>query len=81
MARTAPLMARPSRINTKKKYKRRSRRKYQKEALKTEICCSSYRTDLQGTHVELLAEGGLYAHVYETQFGQKLEVLAGEPAP
>jgi len=31
--------------------------------------------------MELLAEGGLYAHLYETQFGQKLEVLAGEPAP
>ncbi len=27
----------------------------------------------QGTHVELLARAGLYAHLYETQFGQKPE--------
>jgi ATP-binding cassette subfamily B protein len=33
----------------------------------------------QGTHVELLARGGLYAHLYETQFGQKLESPASVP--
>jgi ATP-binding cassette subfamily B protein len=25
----------------------------------------------QGTHAELLERGGLYAHLYETQFGQE----------
>jgi ATP-binding cassette subfamily B protein len=32
----------------------------------------------QGTHLELLAQGGLYAHLYETQFGQKVKSPASE---
>jgi ATP-binding cassette subfamily B protein len=32
----------------------------------------------QGTHAELLARAGLYAHLYETQFGQKVEATAPE---
>lgn len=30
----------------------------------------------QGTHIELLARGGLYAHLYETQFSKKSEAPA-----
>jgi len=34
----------------------------------------------QGTHAELLAQAGLYAHLYETQFGAKPETLT-VPSP
>ncbi len=34
----------------------------------------------QGTHVELLARGGLYAHLYETQFGQTVESSVSDPS-
>jgi len=34
----------------------------------------------QGTHAELLAEGGLYADLYNTQFrGSELSVIEGQP--
>jgi ATP-binding cassette subfamily B protein len=34
----------------------------------------------QGTHAELLAQGGLYAHLYETQFGQEPESVTADPS-
>jgi len=34
----------------------------------------------QGTHVQLLARGGLYAHLYETQFGQQPESPPSDPS-
>ena len=34
----------------------------------------------QGTHVELLPRAGLYAHLYETQFGQKPESPTSDPS-
>jgi ATP-binding cassette subfamily B protein len=34
----------------------------------------------QGTHAELLARGGLYAHLYDTQFGQEPESVLADPA-
>ncbi|HEM61670.1 MAG TPA: ABC transporter ATP-binding protein, partial [Chloroflexi bacterium] len=34
----------------------------------------------QGTHAELLAQGSLYAHLYETQFGQKAKSPTLEPS-
>jgi ATP-binding cassette subfamily B protein len=35
----------------------------------------------QGTHAELLARGGLYAFLYETQFGQEPEALTTGSSP
>jgi ATP-binding cassette subfamily B protein len=32
----------------------------------------------QGTHSELLSQGGLYAHLYETQFGAESVTTATE---
>jgi ATP-binding cassette subfamily B protein len=34
----------------------------------------------QGTHLELLAKRGLYAHLYQTQFGQIAESRVSDPA-
>jgi ATP-binding cassette subfamily B protein len=34
----------------------------------------------QGTHAELLEKGGLYAHLYETQFARKLELPTTDPS-
>lgn len=34
----------------------------------------------QGTHIELLQRGGLYAHLYETQFGETTESPVSDPA-
>ena len=77
--RTPPLLSRTARINTNKKDKEEVWTSIRK-TLKPEISPSNCQTYLQGTHVELLARGGLYAHLYETQFGQKVEAPASEPA-
>ena len=34
----------------------------------------------EGTHAELLARGGLYAQLYQTQFGTQLDPVAGDEA-